>query len=87
MRCKSCGYVFAITELDTRQTFDLIKNLIIKGGIGVIRGHTYSSKMREYPQLFREFNQTWWPDRHYNFKELWFISINLNFPKNVLKPI
>lgn len=38
------------------------------GGEGVMRGHTFSSDMKEFPELRFEFNQTWWPERFYNFE-------------------
>lgn len=38
------------------------------GGEGVIRGHTFKSFMREYPQAQHVFNQTWWPKRYYNYE-------------------
>ena len=38
------------------------------GGEGVIRGHTFRSRIREYPQGTPEYNVTWWPERRYNHK-------------------
>merc|ERR1712212_61809 len=38
------------------------------GGEGVIRGHTFSSTMREFPQNKFEHNVTWWPERFYNYE-------------------
>ena len=55
------------TSTEDNYPYDAMQELW--GGVGVIRGHTFSSRMREYPEAKREFNQTWWPDRYYNFKE------------------
>ena len=38
------------------------------GGEGVIRGHTYTSDMRETPMKHFMHNQTWWPERYYNYE-------------------
>ena len=38
------------------------------GGEGVIRGHTYVSEMKETPMKHFMFNQTWWPERYYNYE-------------------
>ena len=38
------------------------------GGEGVIRGHTFSSKLKEQPQAQFQRNVTWWPERFYNFE-------------------
>ena len=38
------------------------------GGEGVIRGHTYTSDMKETPMKHFMFNQTWWPERYYNYE-------------------